>query len=524
MERTMRTHGEKTADTLLGIDIGTTGAKVALCRAEDGAVLTTGFASYPLYHPRPGWAEQPPDDWWTALGIATRACLGQSSASGGPGPDSVRGIGLSGQMHGAVLLDADGVVVRPCIIWADQRTGAECDEIHARVGLARLVERTGNPALTGFTAAKVLWVRNQEPEAFARTRLLLLPKDYVRLRMTGEAAIERSDAAGTNLLDLTTGDWARDVLDALELPASLVPPVRGSTEICGRLTAEAAAHLGLPTGVPVAGGGADNACGAVGAGVVESGLTLLSIGTSGVVLAPSVEPRIDRSAPVPRIHTFFHATPRTWYLMGVTQAAGLSLRWARDVLSAPSDAGYDELTAEAHDVPPGAEGLIFLPYLQGERTPHLDPQARGAWIGLTARHRRAHLVRAVLEGVAFSLKDCFGLLGEQRVPLAEVRMTGGGARSALWRQICADVLERPVVPLVADEGPAFGAALIAGAAVGLYPSLPEACRRTVRLGAEMTPDAGRAETYRALYTLYGATYPAVRDVMHGLDGLSQERA
>jgi xylulokinase len=524
MERTMRTHGEKTADTLLGIDVGTTGAKVVLCRAGDGAVLATGFASYPLYHPRPGWAEQAPDDWWSAVGSATRACLAQSSANGGPGPDSVRGIGLSGQMHGAVLLDADGTVVRPCIIWADQRTGAECEEIHARVGLAQLVNRTGNPALTGFTAAKVLWVRNHESEVFARARLLLLPKDYVRLRMTGEAAIERSDAAGTNLLDISTGDWAHDVLAALELSASLLPPVRGSTEICGRLTAEAATHLGLPAGVPVAGGGADNACGAVGAGVVEPGLVLLSIGTSGVVLAPSVEPRVDRSAPVPRVHTFCHATPQTWYLMGVTQAAGLSLRWARDVLSAPSDAGYEELTAEAEDVPPGAEGLLFLPYLQGERTPHLDPHARGTWIGLTARHRRAHLVRAVLEGVAFSLKDCVGLLGEQGVPLAEVRLTGGGGRSAVWRQICADVLERPVMPLMADEGPAFGAALIAGTAVGLYPSLPEASARTVRLGSEVTPVAGKAPMYRALYSLYGATYPAVRDVMHGLDGLSQERA
>jgi len=517
----MRTRSDETVDTLLGIDVGTTGAKVALCRAADGVVLATGFAPYPLAHPRPGWAEQDPADWWAACGAAARECLARGAADGKPGPASVRGIGLSGQMHGAVLLDADGAVVRPCIIWADQRSGAECDEIHARVGLARLVERTGNPALTGFTAAKVLWVRNHEPEAFARARLLLLPKDYVRLRLTGEAAIERSDAAGTNLLDIATGDWAHDVLAALDLPASLLPPVCSSTELCGGLTAEAAAHLGLPAGVPVAGGGADNACGAIGAGVVAPGPALLSIGTSGVVLAPSAEPRVDRSAPVPRLHTFFHAAPRTWYLMGVTQAAGLSLRWARDVLGAPGDAGYDELTAEAEGVPPGAEGLLFLPYLQGERTPHLDPQARGAWLGLTARHRRPHLVRAVLEGVAFSLKECFGLLAEQGAPLGEVRVTGGGARSALWRRICADVLERPVVSLAADEGPAFGAALIAGTAVGLYPSLPEACARAVRLGADVMPDAGRAGAYRALYALYREAYPATRDLMHGL---GRERA
>jgi xylulokinase len=506
-----------TAETLLGIDVGTTGIKALLCRAADGAVLAASFAPYPLHHPRPGWAEQDPEDWWAACGVAVRACLDEAAASG-TAPASVRGLGLSGQMHGAVLLDDAGRPIRPCIIWADQRSAAECDEIHARVGLERLVELTGNPALTGFTAAKVLWVRNHEPEAFARAQLLLLPKDYVRLRMTGEAAIERSDAAGTNLLDVRTGEWSREVLAALDLPATLLPPVRGSIEVCGTLTAEAAAHLGLPTGVPVAGGGADNACGAVGTGVVEPGLALLSIGTSGVVLAPSDAPRIDRSAPVPRIHTFFHAVPNTWYLMGVTQAAGLSLRWTRDVLGGEPAVDYDTLTGAAAEVPPGAAGLLFLPYLQGERAPHLDPRARGAWIGLTAAHQRRHLVRAVLEGVAYSLKDCFELLGEQGLPLTQLRITGGGGRSALWRQICADVLERPIATLAADEGPAFGAALIAGTAVGLYPSLPAACARTVRLGAEVVPEANRAEAYRAQYALYRAAYPALRAVMHGLGG------
>jgi xylulokinase len=515
----MQMREDRTSETLLGIDIGTTGAKVVLCRATDGAVLATGFAPYPLAHPRPGWAEQDPSDWWAACGLATRSCLAQAATEGGPGPESVRGIGLSGQMHGAVLLDVTGEVVRPCIIWADQRSGAECDEIHARVGLERLVERTGNPALTGFTAAKLLWVRNHEPESFARARVLLLPKDYIRLRMTGEAAMECSDAAGTNLLDLRTGDWAREVLAALELPASLLPPVRGATEVCGTLTAEAAAHLELPAGVPVAGGGADNACGATGTGVVEPGLALLSIGTSGVVLAPATEPRVDRSVPVPRIHTFFHAAPQLWYLMGVTQAAGLSLRWARNVLGGESQT-YDVLVAEASVVSAGAEGLLFLPYLQGERAPHLDPEARGAWIGLTAAHQRGHMVRAVLEGVTFSLKDCFALLAEQGVPLTELRITGGGARSALWRQICADVLERPVVTLATDEGPAFGAALIAGAAVGLYPSLAEACRRAVQLGGEVTPNPQQAAIYREQYALYRAAYPALRDLMHGLGRIS----
>jgi xylulokinase len=506
-------------DTLLGIDIGTTGAKVLLCRAVDGAVLAVGFEPYPLSHTRPGWAEQDPADWWTACRVAVRTCLGVAEGRGVAGPESVRAIGLSGQMHGAVLLDEAGKVVRPCIIWADQRSGAECDEIHARVGLEHLVAITGNPALTGFTAAKVLWVRNHEPDVFARARLLLLPKDYVRWRMTGVAATERSDAAGTNLLDVRTGEWAPQVLAALDLSPTFLPPVRGSTEVCGVLTAEAAEHLSLPAGIPVAGGGADNACGAVGTGVVAPGLALLSIGTSGVVLAPASVPTIDRSAPVPRLHTFFHATPNTWYLMGVTQAAGLSLRWARDILAGEQAATYEALTGEAAQVAPGAEGVLFLPYLQGERTPHLDPHARGAWIGLTAAHQRRHLVRAVLEGVAFSLKDCFALLAEQGLPLAQLRVTGGGARSALWRQICADALERPVTTLAADEGPAFGAALIAGTAVGLYPSLEAACERTVRLAEEVAPDSATAPAYRAQYELYRAAYPALGDIMHGLHQL-----
>jgi xylulokinase len=285
------------------------------------------------------------------------------------------------------------------------------------------------------------------------------------------------------------------------------------------LTPEAAAHLGLPLGLPVAGGGADNACGAVGTGVVAPGLALLSIGTSGVVLAPSNAPRIDRSAPVPRVHTFFHAVPHMWYLMGVTQAAGLSLRWARDVLSGGSAMDYEALTAEAAQAPPGSEGLLFLPYLQGERAPHLDPRARGGWIGLTAAHQRRHLIRAVLEGVAFSLKDAFTLLEEQGLPLTELRVTGGGGQSALWRQICADVLERPIATLATDEGPAFGAALIAGTAVGLYPSLAEACIRTVRLGDVVTPDPATVDAYRAQYALYRAAYPALRELMHGLSDL-----
>jgi xylulokinase len=503
------------ADALLGIDVGTTGIKALICRAEDGAVLATGFAGYPLHHPHPGWAEQDPADWWRACGTAVRDCV-VAGAAIGVQPERVRAVGLSGQMHGAVLLDERQEILRPCIIWADQRSGAECDEIHERVGKRRLIELTGNPALTGFTAAKALWVRNHEPEVFARARLLLLPKDYIRLLMTGAAAIERSDAAGTNLLDVRTGDWSPEVLAALNLPLDLVPPVRASTDVCGTLTPAAATHLGLPAGIPVAGGGADNACGAVGTGVVTPGLALLSIGTSGVVLAPAAEPRIDTSAVTPRLHTFAHAVPQMWYLMGVTQAAGLSLRWARDTIGGGPATDYDALVAEAATITPGAGGVLFLPYLQGERTPHLDPRARGAWLGLTAAHGRGHLLRAVLEGVAYSIKDGFELLTEQGLPLDQLRLTGGGARSAMWAQIFADVLERPITTLAADEGPAFGAALIAGTAAGLYPSLPEACTRTVRLGAHIDPDAATRDAYRRQYSSYRAAYPALRALMHQL--------
>ncbi len=502
-------------DALLGIDVGTTGIKALLCRAADGATLATGFAGYPLRHPRPGWAEQDPADWWRACGEAVQACVA-AAAVAGVAPERVRALGLSGQMHGAVLLDERQAVLRPCIIWADQRSSAECDEIHERVGKQRLIELTGNPALTGFTAAKVLWVRNHEPEVFARARLLVLPKDYIRLLLTGEAAMERSDAAGTNLLDVRTGDWSPEVLAALDLPPDFVPPVRGSTEICGALSAAAAAHLGLPAGIPVAGGGADNACGAVGTGVVMPGLALVSIGTSGVVLAPAAEPRIDTTAETPRLHTFAHAVPHTWYLMGVTQAAGLSLRWARDTIGGGPATPYEALVAEAAAVEPGAGGVLFLPYLQGERTPHLDPRASGAWLGLAAAHSRGHMLRAVLEGVAYSLKDALALQLAQGLPLEELRLTGGGAKSPAWAQTCADVLERPITMLATDEGPAFGAALIAGTAAALYPTLAEACAQTVRLGAHIEPDATTRAVYRARYASYRAAYPALRALMHQL--------
>lgn len=507
-------------DSLLGIDLGTTGVKAALFAADDGQVLASAFFEYPLLHPHPGWAEQNPADWWQATVSAIRACMVDARLRGIES-HNVRGVGLSGQMHGVVLLDEQGDVLRPCIIWADQRSDAQCKWITERVGAARLIELVSNPALTGFSAPKLLWVRDNEPEIFARAKTMLLPKDYIRYRLTGSKGVEISDAAGTCLLDVKRGAWSKEVLAALDLDPALLPPVIAADAVAGRITAEVAPLTDLAPGTPVAGGGADNACGAVGNGVVRSGLALVSIGTSGVVLAHADMPQVDTSGPVPRVHTFNHAVPHSWYLMGVTQGAGLSLRWVRDNIGLPERAmerwagvdAYELLAREAAFVSPGSEGLIFLPYLQGERTPHLDPYARGGWIGLTASHNRRHLVRSVLEGVAFSLKDCFGIIREQGMPIEQVRATGGGAKSALWRQIIADILGVELVTTSATEGPAFGAALLAGVASGVYTSVQDACETTVRIVEYTAPRPELAGVYAQAYETYRALYPALRPII-----------
>ena len=506
-------------DALLGIDLGTSGVKAALFAAEDGQVISWAFVDYPLYHPFPGWAEQNPEEWWQGTLTAIRTCL-SSAARLGVAPQDVRGVGLSGQMHGVVLLDEQNIVLRPCIIWADQRSDAQCRWMTERVGATRLIEYVSNPALPGFSAPKALWVRDNEPDIFARTRKILLPKDYIRFLLTEKMAMEISDAAGTCLLNVKRGEWSQEVLDAIGFDSSLLPPVVASDQVCGSITGEVERLTGLPAGTPVAGGGADNACGAVGNGVVRPGLTLVSIGTSGVVLTYADQPRVDLSGPVPRVHTFNHAVPGAWYLMGVTQGAGLSLRWVRDNIGLPERAlerwtgldAYELLAKEVESVPPGSEGLIFLPYLQGERTPHLDAYARGGWIGLTASHDRRHLVRAVLEGVAFSLKDCFAIIREQGLEIEQVRATGGGAKSAIWRQILADVLGVELVTTNAQEGPAFGAALLAGVASGVYPSSQDACEATVRV-AERTEARGENEAqYAHAYATYRALYPALKPI------------
>jgi xylulokinase len=505
---------------LLGIDLGTTCVKAALFSADDGHAVVDAFVAYPLFHPHPGWAEQHPSDWWQATISAIRICL-EAAAKCGVQASDVRGVGFSGQMHGIVLLDEQQQVVRPCIIWADQRSAAQSEWMTEKVGASRLIECVSNPALTGFSAPKLLWVRANEPDVFARVRTLLLPKDYIRYRFTGVMAMEISDAAGTCLLDVKHGTWSREVLAAIGLEVALLPPVIAADKVSGTTTEEVAALTGLPVGIPVAGGGADNACGAIGNGIVVSGLALVSVGTSGVVLAYSDTARVDTSAAVPRVHTFNHAVAHAWYLMGVTQAAGLSLRWVRDNIGLPERAlerwtgqdAYDTLAKEAASVPPGSLGLIFLPYLQGERTPHLDAYARGGWIGLSASHDRRHLVRSVMEGVAFSLRDCFSIIREQGLALEQVRATGGGAKSLLWRQIIADVLGVELVVTNATEGAAFGAALLAGVASGIYSSVQEACKQTVRVVERTEPRPEIAQVYDAAYEVYKALYPALKPIM-----------
>ena len=461
--------------------------------------------------PRPAWAEQDPHDWWTGVVTSVRDVLAASAID----PATIAGVGMSGQMHGLVLLDERREVLRPSIIWCDQRTGEECAWIEDTVGAERLVRAISNPALPGFTAPKLIWVRNHEPDVWARARTMLLPKDYIRMRLTGEIAMEVSDAAGTALFNVAERRWADEILGDLGIPRAWLPPIIGSTDTGGAITPAVAEATGLRAGTPVVGGGADNACAAVGNGVIRQGLGLVSIGSSGVVLAPSERPRVD---PGLRVHTFNHSVPGLWYLMGVTQGAGLSLRWFRDQFGAAEHEeatrtgrdAYDVMADEAGGSPPGSNGLIWLPYMQGERTPHLDPDARAVLFGLSTAHVRGDVLRAVMEGVACSLRDCLTIVAEQGVTLEQVRLTGGGARSGLWRQIVADVLGTELVITSSDEGPALGAALMAGVGAGIYGSLGEACAATVGIRERIEPSPARTATYDRVYELYRDLYPALK--------------
>jgi xylulokinase len=472
----------------VGVDVGTSGVK-ALAIGGDGTVLHRVELSYPLSTPRPGWSEQDPADWWDA----TETALAQLRSAAGP----PAGIGLSGQMHGLVALDELGAVLRPAILWNDQRTGAECEEIEQTIGLERLISLTGNRALAGFTAPKLLWMRRHEPELFGRIARIALPKDYVRLRLCGSHAIDVSDASGTLLLDVAARRWSDEVVDALGLDMSWLPPVMESPAVSGT-TAD---------GVPVAAGGGDQACGAVGVGVDRPGPVSVALGTSGVVFAAL---EAYASDPQARVHAFCHAVPGAWHAMGVMLSAAGSLRWLRDTI-APG-AGFDSLVAEAAAWAPGVEGLLFAPYLVGERTPHADPDARGAFTGLSVRHDRGALVRAVLEGVAFGLRDSLDLIAELGGAPELGHVSGGGARSDLWLTIIASVLELPLRRVAVDEGAAFGAAILGGVAAGAWPDVQSAVAATVQVREQIDPVPEWVEIYRERREHFRALYPALREV------------
>lgn len=492
---------------LLGIDIGTSATKAVLTD-EIGCVHASAAAAYPLYQEQPGWAEQVPSDWWDAVQCSIRETLAQS----GIAADAISAVGLTGQMHGLVMLDSQGAALRRAILWCDQRTAVECEEINAAVGAARYIQIAANPPLTGFTCPKILWVRKHEPSVYRQCRHILLPKDYIRFCLTDVFASDLSDASGTGLLDVKNRRWSVELLEKLQIPRDWLGQLFESHEITGTLSKSAAALTGLKPGTPVVAGAGDNAAAAVGVGVVRVGSAFTSIGTSGVVFANTADCSIH---PQGRVHSFCSAVPGQWYVMGVTQAAGLSLKWFKEAFGESQTAQaqashqdvYDVLAALAQTVPPGCEGLTYLPYLMGERTPHLDPFARGVFFGLQYGHGKPHFIRAILEGVCFSLLDCLTAIRQIQVSAETMLVCGGGAKSAAWRQILADVFRLPLHMAAQDEGPAMGAALLAGVGVGIYADVAHACSI---LPLAQTVTLPGQTSYRQFYQLYRSLYPALR--------------
>ena len=502
----------------LGIDVGTGGTR-ALVIDGQGSIVASASAEHENFaSPRPGWAEQDPHDWWKACGIAVRNALQTSGLQ----PGDIACVGFSGQMHGAVLLDSADEVVRPAIIWCDQRSEAQSRELEQMFGRDTLIRLTCNPPLTNFTLTKFLWVRENEPRNWNRVAHVMLPKDYVRFRLTGERAIDMADASGTLLLDVTNRRWSAEVLNKTGIKENLLPALFESPQVCGKVSAAGAEATGLRAGTPVVAGAGDQAAGAVGMGIARAGAVSATIGTSGVVFASTDRPAMD---PQGRLHTFCHAIPGRWHVMGVTQAAGLSLRWYRDQFGAASPGlqkpgvqkndgrdPYDVFAEEAGTVPAGSEGAFWVPYLMGERTPHLDPNARAALVGLTASHTRAHVIRAILEGVAYSLKDSFTIFDEMKIPVTSIRLGGGGARSPLWRQIQADVYGREVEIVAAEEGAAYGAAILAGTGAGGWSSVEQACDAFVKVAKRIAPNPQDSATMQNAYRTYRKVYPALRQI------------
>lgn len=501
---------------LLGIDVGTSGSKAVLIDA-DGVVRASVTHEYPLSHPKPLWAEQDPEHWWQATIQSIRDVMTKAGATA----DQIAALGLTGQMHGMVMLDREGNVLRPAILWNDQRTGPQCAAITEKVGAREILELTGNPVLPGFTAPKILWVKENEPDVYRLTAKVLLPKDYIRYRLTGDFFSDVSDASGTALFDVGRRQWSDAMIGAFDVPRAWLPEVTESPVPSAKISGDAAKLTGLRAGMPVVAGGGDQAAGAVGTGIVEEGIVSTTLGTSGVVFAASNRYRVE---PEGKLHAFCHAVPGQWHLMGVMLSAAGSFRWYRDTLcqaevKTAAETGrdpYDLLTEAAAKVPPGCEGLLFLPYLTGERTPHPDPHARGSFFGLTLRHGCNHLTRSVLEGVTYGLRDSLELMRGLGIDVSQMRASGGGAKSRFWRQMLADVFRTEIVTVNAEEGAAYGAALLAGAGAGVYQDVPAACRTAIKVTGRTEPDGSSTGIYDDYYERYRALYPALKSEFEAL--------
>ncbi len=498
-------------DYLIGIDLGTSGTKTVIFDTE-GNVIASASESYPLIQKENGWAEQNPLDWYKAACLTIKSVLAQSEIA----PEKIRGLGISGQMHGLVMLDKDGNVLRDSIIWCDQRSQEECEIITEKVGREKLIQITANPALTGFTASKILWVQRHQPEIFEKCARILLPKDYLRYRLTGEFATDVSDASGMQLLDIGGRCWSPLMISALSLTESQLAKVYESPEVTGVISSQGEKDTGLKAGTPVAAGAGDNAAAAVGSGAVVQGKAMCTLGTSGVIFAHTDKMHID---PKGRVHTFCCAVPGAWHLMGVTQAAGLSLQWfknnfCQDLENQAESQGtsvYKIMDQMASKISLGSQRLIYLPYLMGERTPHLDPNARGAFVGLSAIHTKAHLLRAVMEGVSFSQKDSLEVLKETGINLSSIVLCGGGGTSPFWRQMLCDTLNIPVQTVHSKEGPALGAAILAGVAGGIYPTVQEGCRKIIKVSPVENPIKENVDCYEKFYGIYKKLYPAMKE-------------
>lgn len=487
----------------LGIDVGTSGSRAVLID-ENGKVIASAAAAHVDFaSPQIGWAEQSPDDWWRACVSAIREVLNDENVRS----DEIAAVSFSGQMHGSVFLDEADQVLRPALLWCDQRTGKQCVEITEKVGKQRLIELVSNPAVTGFTLPKILWVREHEPEVWQKVKTVLLPKDYIRLKLSGDKASDVADSSGTLMFDVKNRRWSDEILEAFEIEKNLLPKVYESIEITGKISAEGARETGLREGTLIVAGAGDNAAGAIGMGITRVGTVSATIGTSGVIFAVTDEPKLDLKG---RIHTLCHAVPGRWHNTGVTLAAGLSLKWFRENLGCGES--YKDLTKAAAEISSGSDGAIWLPYLMGERAPHLDPTARAAFVGITASHTKAHLTRAVMEGVAFSLRDSLEIFKEAGAKINSVRLGGGGAKSPLWQQIQADIYNETVEIIEADEGAAFGAALLAGVGAGAWNSVDEACQKTIRVIEKIEPIAENMKKLEKQYSIFRQLYPALREV------------